>query len=313
MINQNKFVFISILLLLIFTPPIISYGQSLEKRVSKLEAKILAQQKKLQEAYNTISNLQAELNSLNADLSTFRKLKEYVRLVPGTMEGVRGPNLIFEGVNVHIRNKRSSTTVVDGLGNLIIGYDEIGDEAGLFYPSPVRNGSHNLVVGSGHSFSSAGGFVGGYRNTIRGSFSTVAGGFLNEANGEHSSVSGGLLNVATGEFSAVCGGMQNDTASFASSITGGSYNESELMVSSAGETSDDHSNANSSNAEPEVQLTFENDGTKNKAAVNDGSSGDQTQVNITKDVITVLSGSRSNPNLTDNEDKTDNEVKRSED
>lgn len=303
MIKHNKSLFINILLLLIFICPIISYGQSLENRVSKLEAKILAQQKQLEEAYNTISNLQAELNSLNADLATFRKLKEYVRLVPGTIEGVRGPNLIFEGANVHIRNKRSSTTMVDGLGNLIIGYNEIGDEAGLFYPPPVRNGSHNLIVGAGHSYRSAGGFVAGYRNTIGGSFSTVAGGFLNVANGEHSSVSGGLLNVAGGEFSAVCGGMQNDTASFASSITGGSYNESELMVSSTGETSDDGLDGNSSNAEPEIELTFENDGTKNEASVNNDSYENETQANATRDVITVLSGSRPQPNLPDNEDK----------
>ena len=303
MINRNKFLFINILLLLIFTGPSISYGQSLEKRVRKLEAKILAQEKQLEEAHNSISKLQAEVNSLNADLGTFRNLKEYVRLVPGTMQGVRGPNLIFEGVNVHIRNKRSSTTMVDGLGNLIIGYNEIGDEAGLFYPPPVRNGSHNLIVGSGHSYTSAGGFVAGYRNTIGSSFSTVTGGFLNVANGEHSSVSGGLLNVAGGEFSAVCGGMQNDTGSFASSISGGSYNESELIVSATGETRYDGSDTTSSNPETEIELTFENDGTRNETGVNKDSSENETRASTTKDVITVLSGSRSQPNLTDNEDK----------
>jgi uncharacterized coiled-coil protein SlyX len=303
MINHNKLLFVSILLLLIFTGPLISHGQSLERRVSKLEAKILAQQKQLEEAYNTISNLQAELNSLNADLATFRQLKEYVRLVPETMEGVRGPNLIFEGVNVHIRNNRHSTTVVDGLGNLIIGYNEIGDEAGLFYPPPVRNGSHNLIVGAGHSYSSAGGFVAGYRNTIGSSFSTVAGGFLNVANGEHSSVSGGLLNVASGEFSAVCGGMQNDTASFASSVTGGSYNESELMVSSTNETSDNTMDGTSNNTEPEIELTFENDGTKNEASVNDDTPENQTRVDTGKEVLTVLGGSRSQPSVTDAKDK----------
>ena len=303
MINYNKFLFINILLSLIFISPIISYGQSLEKRVSKLEATISAQQRQLEEAYKTISKLQEELNSLNADLGTFRNLKEYVRLVPGTMQGVRGPNLIFEGVNVHIRNKRFSTTMVDGLGNLIIGYNEIGDEAGLFYPPPVRKGSHNLIVGSGHAYSSSGGFVAGYRNTIGNSFSTVTGGFLNVANGEYSSVSGGLLNVAGGEFSAVSGGMQNDTPSFASSVAGGSYNESELMVSSTSETSDNALDGNSNNTEPEIELTFENYGTENETGVNNGSSENETQADTGKDVITVLGGSRSQPNLPDNKDK----------
>jgi uncharacterized coiled-coil protein SlyX len=303
MVNYNKSLFIFILLSLIFVSPKVGSGQSLEKRVSKLEAKILAQQKQLEEAHDTISKLQAEVNSLNADLGTFRNLKEYVRLVPGTMQGVRGPNLIFEGVNVHIRNKRSSTTTVDGLGNLIIGYNEIGDEAGLFYPPPIRSGSHNLIVGSGHSFTSAGGFVAGYRNTIGNSFSTVTGGFLNMANGEYSSVSGGLLNLAGGEFSSVSGGMQNDTASFASSVTGGSYNESELMVSSTNETSDNAMGGTSNNTEPDIELTFENDGTKNEASVKDDTSENQTRVDTDKEVLTVLGGSRSQPSVTGAKDK----------
>jgi hypothetical protein len=241
---------------------------------------------------------------LNADLGTFRNLKGYVRLVPGSMQGVRGPNLIFEGVNVHIRNKRSSTTMVDGLGNLIIGYNEIGDDAGLFYPPPVRSGSHNLIVGSGHSYTSAGGFVAGYRNAIGNSFSAVTGGFLNVADGEYSTVSGGLLNIAGGEFSAVSGGMQNDTAGFASSVAGGTYNESELIVSSTSETSDNALDGNSNNAEPEIELTFENYGTKNEPGAKDDSSENETRADTGKDVITVLGGSRSQPNVTDNKDKS---------
>ncbi len=301
MITRYKFGSLIIMLSLILISPIVSYGQSLEKRISKLEEKILAQQKQLQEAYNTISKLKAELNSLNADLGTFRSLKGYVRLVPGTMEGVRGPNLILEGVNVHIRNKKSSTTMVDGLGNLIVGYNEIRDEAGLFYPPPLRNGSHNLIVGSGHSYSSAGGFVTGYRNTIGNSFSTVTGGFLNVANGNYSSVSGGLLNIAGGEFSTVSGGMQNDTASFASSVAGGSYNESESMVSSTFETPDNASVGTANNTDPEVELTFENVGTIDETSVKNASEN-EADTDKSQDVITVLGGYRAQPNSTDNKD-----------
>jgi len=278
MIKNNNFLFISILSSLILFSPLIGYGQSLEKRVSKLESTILSQQKQLEEAYKTIAILQEKVNSLNSDLSGFRNLKKYVRVVPGTMEGLRGPHLIFEGVNVHIRNGRSSTTMVDGLGNLIIGYNEIGDEAGLFYPPAVRNGSHNLVVGSGHTYSSAGGFVAGYRNTIGNNFSSVTGGFLNSANGEYSSVTGGLLNIATGEFSSVAGGMQNDTDSFASTVSGGSYNESQALVPSISEISEDPLDGDSSNTEPEVELTFEkNDGARNESRGDKDSSENQVR------------------------------------
>lgn len=303
MINDKKYLLVIIILFSILIGPRISYSQTLEKRISDLEAKINAQQKQLNEANDTISRLQAQLNSMNADLGTFRSLKGYVKLVRGTMEGVRGPNLILEGVNVHIRNKRASTTMVDGLGNLIIGYNETGDEAGLFYPPPVRSGSHNLIVGSGHSYGSAGGFVAGYRNTIGNAFSAVTGGFLNVARGDYSSVSGGLLNTADGEFSTISGGMQNDATSFASAISGGSYNASELTASSTSETPDNDSAGNSSGTEPEIELTFENDGTRKESSDNSDNVDwpeNETQVYTNQDFITVFGNSESVPDVSNN-------------
>ncbi len=48
--------------------------------------------------------------------------------------------------------------VINGTGNIIIGYNEGTSEE--------RTGSHNLVIGTDHSFSSYGGIVAGTDNEI---------------------------------------------------------------------------------------------------------------------------------------------------
>jgi hypothetical protein len=105
-----------------------------------------------------------------------------------------GKNVFFDGVNVHIRNGGPAevTNLVNGLGNLIIGYNE--DTLGL---SNDRTGSHNLIVGPEHSYPSFGGFVAGLGNTI---------------SGEHASVTGGNGNAARSDHSAILGGTGNTTA-----------------------------------------------------------------------------------------------------
>ena len=86
--------------------------------------------------------------------------------------------MIVKGCNVHIRSGDSSnlTTVKNGLGNLIIGYN-----------APVSGqdctGSHNLVFGDGHTYSSTGGLVAGYQNRLLGQSASVTGGWQNTAGG----------------------------------------------------------------------------------------------------------------------------------
>jgi len=301
---------ISLLLFLICSSTV--YAQDLEDRVSELEEKIADQEQKLNHAYITIGELEEELISLRASVGTLDELEKYVRVFPGTIEGLSGPHLIFEGVNVHVRNKRSESGSIDGLGNLIIGYNELGDETGLFYAPPLRSGSHNLVVGSGHTYTSAGGFVAGYRNTLTGSFSSITGGFLNTAVGEFSSVTGGLLNRASGEFSLISGGMQNDASGLAASVSGGSYNETNIGVplfseddgKSGGQPAlDDSFEVDDSSNEPDIELTFEHDGTKVGNMTDEQAAGVESNINKERteenkedeDVISLLKGSRGNP------------------
>lgn len=147
-----------------------------------------------------------------------------------------GTDFKFVGCNVHVLNgaATASTETTNSKGNLIIGYNE-----GLALD---RGGSHNLVIGQGHSYTSYGGLVAGSGNTVSGPNASVAGGSLNVATAANASVSGGRSNQAIspggsvsggtqniagvdetdGQDASVSGGFQNAASGFASSVSGGS-------------------------------------------------------------------------------------------
>ena len=77
-----------------------------------------------------------------------------------------GPNeVVITGANLRIVNGLGTTDTTNGLGNLIVGYNELRmhfpDCAGNPHPfcRDARTGSHNVVVGEGNNFSSFGGLV----------------------------------------------------------------------------------------------------------------------------------------------------------
>jgi hypothetical protein len=107
-----------------------------------------------------------------------------------------GSEVYFTGCNVHVVSGSGVTDgEINGLGNLIIGYDE-PPPPGL--PQSLKRGSHNLVVGPGHSYSSYGGFVAGSMNSVTAPNASVSGGRNNVASRRYSSVSDGESNVAEG-------------------------------------------------------------------------------------------------------------------
>ena len=126
-------------------------------------------------------------------------------------------DLVLTGANLYIQSGSGATDgPINGKGNLIIGYDEDnGDD---------KSGSHNLIVGKWHSYSSYGGLVVGFNNLISGIYSSVSGGSGNEASGSVSSVSGGNANIACGTLSSVSGGEDNFASSDRSSVSGGRTN-----------------------------------------------------------------------------------------
>lgn len=142
--------------------------------------------------------------------------------------------IVITGANVYVQNGLGATNgdpddpahhdapVVNGLGNLIIGYDE---DAGPYdYPPSEKTGSHNLVVGRFHSYTSAGGLVSGSRNYLTGAFAGILGGRVNTAEGDQATVSGGSQNFASGDDSSVAGGEFNAASADESMVVGGTNN-----------------------------------------------------------------------------------------
>lgn len=149
-------------------------------------------------------------------------------LLAGVTRSSDGSTLRFSGMNVELVNGTGSPTGINGLGNLIVGYnDAIG--------TPTTTGSHNISVGFANSFTAWSGIVAGVGNTssnayavafgsgntASGGFATVTGGRNNHATGNWASVSGGSLNTAAGDDSSVSGGMLNVATGWRSSLLGG--------------------------------------------------------------------------------------------
>jgi hypothetical protein len=164
--------------------------------------------------------IEGKLNALIDDLQENLDLANYLD-VNTDEDAVR-----FIGANVYVQSGTGSTDgTVNGLGNLIVGYDEnLGDNE--------KSGSHNLVVGSHHTYASYGGFVAGAGNTITARYASVSGGGQNWAEGFASSVSGGLQNKARDSYSSVSGGSANRAEGPYGSVIGGVGNVAEGYASS---------------------------------------------------------------------------------
>jgi hypothetical protein len=138
-----------------------------------------------------------------------------------------GADIVISGANLNIVNGAGDTQSANGVGNLIIGYNEPRG-SGL----DLRTGSHNLVLGQQNNYFSFGGIIGGFQNTLGGPFSCVFTGSGNGALGFYSLVSTGLANNATGTYSAVLGGDFNVAGGFAAAVSGGQNNLASGPVSS---------------------------------------------------------------------------------
>jgi hypothetical protein len=184
-----------------------------------------------------------------AEQKALQALLPYVKYVASGVDGK--PTIQFSGANVQIVNGEGASTKVNGSGNLILGYDET--------PGP-QTGSHNLMLGTGQSYTSYGSVLGGQKNTASGASSvvfgfednasgelssvlgggkntasfkeaSVTGGYRNEATGENDSVTGGYANKALGVYTSVTGGEKNEASGEYSSVSGGKANKAQAKYS----------------------------------------------------------------------------------
>jgi FtsZ-binding cell division protein ZapB len=166
-------------------------------------------------------------------------------------------DIFFEGCNVHVRDGSGATEGTgrgaeqSGRGNLIVGYNEMPDpdeapeicsnssatdfaacrKTGGVWGQGIKTGIHNLIVGSGHSYTRHSGIIAGTTNAITGVGSVVLGGRSNVASGDYATVSGGVENFSSGKNSVVLGGFDNTASGDDSLVGGGSYNTASGAVS----------------------------------------------------------------------------------
>lgn len=170
---------------------------TLEPRVDELEDALATTQQQLAQVTTALTSLQALLAGVSRTEDA----------------------LVISGVNLQVVDGSGATAgPVNGVGNIIIGYNEQTGEQ-------TRTGSHNLIIGVEHEYTSFAGIVAGERNTISNRAATVLGGMDNAATFPYSSVAGGSENSAIGQFASVAGGFLNKASGTNAAVAGGCENE----------------------------------------------------------------------------------------
>lgn len=204
---------------------------TMDSRIDSTETELEAHDGRLTSVENQIDEFgdqDARLTAVEDDLDDVEALASGFDGRITAVEDVTAPmsrtdingqdSVAFDGVNVHVRSGSGSTSSsVNGRGNLIVGYDE-----GV---SGDKTGSHNIVMGTNNSYSSYGGLVGGNGNTISGNYTSVLGGTGNTADGTNSVVVAGSGNETTGTNSAILAGASGEAGGNQSAIIAGWENE----------------------------------------------------------------------------------------
>ena len=132
----------------------------------------------LQNVLIRLESLEAQVATLQSDLAaeTAARQNADAMLADVLVHFSRVGNDIFiTGANLHIVNGTGDTETTNGLGNLIVEYNE--GRPIPFFPPDDRTGSHMVVVGKWHNYSSYGGIVVGQLNATSNRYSSVSGGF----------------------------------------------------------------------------------------------------------------------------------------
>jgi hypothetical protein len=186
-------------------------GETQFKVVSEADFSALQSQvEALQTQVDALEDQQAAIDALQTSVDGFTAL----------LAGASRPDadtLLLSGMNLQVVNGSGATDgSANSLGNIIIGYNaNFGD---------TQTGSHNLVIGDRHTYTSTSGVVAGLDNAMTGTRSFVAGGAGNTASGFSSFVGGGIFNTASGDVSFVAGGAGNTASGLESFVGGGNSN-----------------------------------------------------------------------------------------
>ena len=211
---------------------------TLQGNLAVAQGQIASMQNTITAQATTIATLQSNMSAVQAN--TVLDLDEVLELTIDPRTGQSTAR--FSGVNVQVVNGEGTTPTRNGVGNLIIGYNEdpgqrqfcsLGEynanyttcvSNGGTWAANQRSGSHNLILGNRHSYTGFGGLVAGSDNVVNGIYASVSGGSANIASGDWAAVSGGFNNKATGDRAVVSGGDSNTASGQTASVSGGNAN-----------------------------------------------------------------------------------------
>jgi hypothetical protein len=189
-----------------------SHAQDANATIAALSAQV----KVLGEQVRQVSALAA---SQQQALAEVRKSNQAMALRLSCVTKSTSTDFIFDGCNVHIQNGTGSTASTNALGNLIIGYNK--------NQVSQRTGSHNVVVGDLHEYTSYGGVVTGTENTISSPNSTIMSSVDSSTTGTGGAAIVGADRGMTQGNAVLLGGSQNfasANAHFAVAV-GGNQNQ----------------------------------------------------------------------------------------
>lgn len=169
----------------------------------EMQGTMLAMQSQIESLQNTVDSLEAEL---------VPGLANYMSIDP------EAHTVLISGANFHLNNGGGSSYTTNGLGNLIVGYNEDSPNLEL-----QRSGSHNLIMGATNDYTGASSIVTGQSNKMYATEAIVTGA-NNVVSGIRSAVIGGNNNSAGGEMCVVIGGQSNDAIGSSAAIIGGNDN-----------------------------------------------------------------------------------------
>lgn len=192
---------------------LVTFSAGTAAKASEVNGNFTAVKMAVDDNQAQIIALRTELAELKAKLSNVTAVNDYLSLQ--TVNGQ--PTVRVTAANFQVVNGMGETATNNGTGNLLVGYDE-----STIFTS--KTGSHNLVVGSAHKYTSYGGVVFGTNNYITAEFATVTGGIFNSASGALSVISGGANGEATGRASVISGGYLNQATASGAVVSGGYKN-----------------------------------------------------------------------------------------
>ncbi len=204
--------------------------------ISQLQSAVASLQQTVNAQQDTINKQASKITQLSGAVSGLQNKLKYV--------SVQGTDFTFTGCNVHIVNGLGATNgepnapydttspVVNGLGNLVIGYNESRANDPNNPTTDTRTGSHCLILGDESNYSSYGGLVAGDANEISAPFASISGGFRGFASGNDASISGGYANTASGFTASVSGGHDNLASGAVASVSGGYQNTASYYFAS---------------------------------------------------------------------------------